>query len=84
MTTNERKFFQRLRSLEAPQDPNRVAHTGIPVSKLVTEPVLSEEDKAAITRKFMNTPVYPGRVRGNHLRASRKVKLLPHPMRSAE
>lgn len=93
---SERKFFQRVRSWDRPRDSSRVTRTGLPVDKPATEPIpdgpegvnqlsfLSEEDKAAITRKFMNTPVYPSRLRNKGLQAKRGGKLLPHPMRSAE
>lgn len=75
----QEKFFQRLRSGESPQDVGRVTHTGQPVHKRLTD-----DEKNAITKKFMNTPVYPSRLRGKGLRATRGGKPLPHPMRSAE
>lgn len=79
---NEKRFFQRARSVEIPTyelQPDGV--TALPVE---SPSRLSEEDKAAITRKFMNTPVYPSRLRNKGLQAKRGGKPLPHPMRSAE
>lgn len=93
------EFRQRHRSGESPKDVGRVRETGDPLahkrlaelkeagnipSGLGFRSIFTEAEREAITRKYMNTPVYPSRARAKSLQASRGGKPLPHPLRSAE
>lgn len=55
-----------------------------PIGRHVLMDRMRDEEKAAITRQFMNTPVYPStadaRARSLHLGKSRGGKTLRHPM----